>query len=83
MVDASKQHFLRQRREELGLSQGDLALRLNARGLQLSRKAISEWERGKRRVQVDNHLLDALADALRWDAEQLMQAMTVRQSDHP
>ncbi|MBN1313447.1 MAG: helix-turn-helix domain-containing protein [Anaerolineae bacterium] len=76
MADTNTQHFVRQRRRDLGLSQGDLALRLSARGAQLSRKAISEWERGKRRVQVDDHLLDALADALRWDIEQVKRAIT-------
>jgi DNA-binding XRE family transcriptional regulator len=39
--------FLRKRRQELGLSQNDLALHLKHRGAHLSRKAISAWERGE------------------------------------
>lgn len=74
MVDTKNgKHFLRQRREELGLSQGDLALRLNARGINLSRKAISEWERGKRRVTLNSPVREALADALRWNLDELIQ----------
>jgi transcriptional regulator with XRE-family HTH domain len=75
MADTNTQHFLRQRRREPGLSQSDLALQLSAHGVQLSWKAISEWERGRRRVQVDNHLLDVLADAQRWDTEQVKRAI--------
>ena len=68
-------HFLRKRRQELGLSQNDLALRLKSRGVQLSRKAISAWERGERYPQLDEDILEALADALRWDLDQLMNAL--------
>jgi len=74
MVDKNKKHFLRQRREELGLSQGDLALRLKARGIKLSRKAIGEWELGRRRVTLNSPVLEALADALRWNLDELIQA---------
>jgi transcriptional regulator with XRE-family HTH domain len=80
MVNKDGQHFLRQRREELGLSQGDLALRLNIRGLKLSRKAISEWERGKRQVQLEGLTLVALADALRWSVHELLKAMAASRS---
>ena len=74
MVDTNGQHFLRRRRKELGLSQGDLALRLSARGVCLSPKAISEWERGKRQVQLNELEMEALAEALRWDLNELIQA---------
>ena len=65
-------HFLRKRRQELDLSQNDLELRLKSRGVNLSRKAISAWERSERYPQLDENILEALADALRWDLDQLM-----------
>lgn len=82
MLNIDKQNLLRQRREELGLSQGDLALRLKARGVPLSRKAISEWERGKRQVWLEKPALDALADALRWSLTDLMNAVATSGSTH-
>ena len=84
MIDTNRKHFLRQRREDLGLSQGDLALRLDARGVHLSRKVISDWERGKRRLDLEPPALEALADALRWNADQLAKMIAVStQSNHP
>jgi transcriptional regulator with XRE-family HTH domain len=65
-------HFLQKRRQELGLSQNDLELRLKHRGVRLSRKAISAWERGKRDPEFDGAALKALAEALRWDLETLL-----------
>jgi len=75
-------HFLRQRRRELGLSQGDLALRLQARGISLSPKAIGEYERGKRQLRLEKPVLDALADALRWSPSELANAMTASGLSH-
>jgi predicted transcriptional regulator len=68
-------HFLRQRRRELGLSQNDLELRLKHRGVNLSRKVISAWERGQLHPQLNKGELGALADALRWDEDQLRNAL--------
>ena len=68
-------HFLRERRQELGLSQFDLSLRLKSRGVNLSQKAISKWERGVRPPQLDESELAALADALLWELEQLREAL--------
>ncbi len=65
-------HFLHKRRQELGLSQNDLELRLKHRGVILSRKAISAWERGQRKPDLDGAALKALAESLRWDVEQLV-----------
>jgi len=67
-------HFLRKRRNELGLSQEDLARRLKHRGVNLSRHTISDWERGLRRPQLDEAALKALAEALRWDLDQFADA---------
>ena len=68
-------HFLRQRRQELGLSQNDLELRLRHRGVSLSRKIISAWERGQCQPDLDHAALKALADALRWDPAHLLKAL--------
>jgi transcriptional regulator with XRE-family HTH domain len=68
-------HFLRERRQELGLSQNDLELRLKSRGINLSRKVISAWERGMRKPHLDPGELEGLADALRWDVERLADEM--------
>ena len=65
-------HFLHKRRQELGLSQNDLELRLKHRGVHLSRKAISAWERGQRNPDLDGVALKALADSLRWDVDELV-----------
>ena len=67
-------HFLLKRRQELGLSQVDLSLRLKHRGVNLSRHTISAWERGLRRPQLDEAALKALAEALRWDLDQFADA---------
>jgi transcriptional regulator with XRE-family HTH domain len=69
-------HFLRERRKELGLSQNDLELRLKSRGVNLSRKTISAWERGQRDLELDDAALKALAESLRWDVDQLLDALT-------
>lgn len=69
-------HFLRKRRQELGLSQSDLALRLKHRGANVSRKVISAWERGERYPQLNEIELEALADALRWELDQLMDVLS-------
>jgi transcriptional regulator with XRE-family HTH domain len=70
-----KSHFLRQRRQELGLSQNDLELRLKSRGIKFSRKSISAWERGERDPELDQKALEALAEAVRWDLETLVGAL--------
>ena len=67
-----ERHFLHKRRQELGLSQNDLELRLKHRGVKLSRKAISAWERGQRNPDLDGAALKALAESLRWDVDQLV-----------
>jgi transcriptional regulator with XRE-family HTH domain len=67
--------FLRKRRETLGLSQGDLALRLAYRKIKLSRHAISEWENGKRIPDLCKEEMALLAEALRWSVAELVDAM--------
>ncbi len=70
-----EQHFLRERRQELGLSQFDVSLRLKTRGVSLNQATISKWERGQYTPQLDEAELEALADALRWELDQLVAAL--------
>jgi DNA-binding XRE family transcriptional regulator len=74
-VVMSKEHFIRQRRQELGISQADLALRLKNRGVQLSCSTISRWERGQANPQLNEADLKALADVLKWSLDQLKTEM--------
>lgn len=63
---------VKSRRQELGLSYGDLALRLRHRGIQLNRQGISLWERGKRSYSFSQEQMALLAEALEWSLHELM-----------
>lgn len=69
-------HSLRKRREELGLSQGDLAIHLMTRGVKISRAMIGNRKRGKHPPALDDKGLNGPADALKWDLTQLMETMS-------
>jgi transcriptional regulator with XRE-family HTH domain len=57
---------MKERREELGLSQDDLAARLQSAGLNVSRASISHWEMGRYDAPLhDADFRRALATALR------------------
>jgi DNA-binding XRE family transcriptional regulator len=73
---ADRTHFVRRRRQELGLSQNDLVLRLQNQGIKISRTTISTWECGKRNPRLDDAHLNALAAALEWNHSQLIGAMS-------
>lgn len=75
MTKTNHEHFLKRRRAELSISQGDLALRLKARGVPLSSKIIGQYERGIRQLPLDESMLKALADSLRWSLNELMGAI--------
>ncbi len=65
--------FLRQRREALELSQGDLAIRLELHGLPATRANISHWEHDRHKPPVENkEFRYALADALEISVNELM-----------
>lgn len=68
-------NLLRRRRAELGLSLGDVSLRLKARGVQLSGRALGDYERGVRPLHLTRLQQEALADALRWDLDELARAI--------
>ncbi len=58
--------WLRERREQLGLNQGDLAARLQVAGFNVDRSSISHWEIGKHKPPLENpEFRKALAQALR------------------
>jgi transcriptional regulator with XRE-family HTH domain len=73
--------FLRARREELGMSQGDLAMRMAYRKVKLSRRDISEWENGKRAPALSVDQLKLLAEALRWKLDDLLEAMKIEREE--
>ena len=57
--------WLKARRDELRLSQDDLAARLQISGLDVSRAAVSHWETGRDKPPIDNRKsLAAIARAL-------------------
>ena len=68
-------HFLKKRRQELGLSQLDLSLELVVLGVSLSQTTISKWERGQWLPRLDETQLEALADVLGWELDQLRNAL--------
>ena len=47
-------NWLKQRREELKLSQEDMAARLQLEGLNVSRSMVSHWENGRYNLPVDD-----------------------------
>jgi transcriptional regulator with XRE-family HTH domain len=58
--------WIRQRREELGISQTDLAIRLQLLGLEITPGSISHWERGRYKPPLhDKDFRILIADALR------------------
>lgn len=60
--------WIKQRRDELGITQDDLAARLQVLGYSVGSGAVSHWETGKRQPPLeDNVFVSALANALRMD----------------
>lgn len=60
--------WMRDRRDSLGITQEDLAARLQLRGYDVGRGSISHWESGRYRPPMDDTLfVEALADALQLD----------------
>jgi DNA-binding transcriptional regulator YiaG len=74
-VKQAREHFLRARRRELGMSQAALARRLKADGAPLSASSISAWERGVRVPRLDAAAIRALAGALDWGEARLRLAL--------
>jgi transcriptional regulator with XRE-family HTH domain len=65
--------FVRRRREELGISQQELADRLSQRGQETSYGRISHWETGRNKPPLeDPKFRQALASALEMDSNELL-----------
>lgn len=68
--------FIQTRRKELGMTQGEVAARLN-----VTDKAISRWERGV--GFPDIQLLEPLAEALQISIQELMQCERIKPEENP
>ena len=67
-------NWLATRREELGLSQEELANRVQMAGFTVSRASLSNWENGKANPPLhDPRFRTALADALRVSRRKLLE----------
>jgi len=66
--------WIKERRNELSLSQEDVARQLQLDGFTLTRATIGHWESGKARPPLnDPAFVDALARSLRLDATTVLQ----------
>lgn len=66
-------NWLKQRRRELGLSQDELAARLQTEGLDIERSAVSAWEAGRNKPKLgDAHYRRALSKVLKLSEQQLL-----------
>ena len=66
-------NWLRQRREELGLTQDELTARLQTEGLDISRSTLSHWEVGRFKPPLgDKASRDSLARALRMSVKEML-----------
>lgn len=60
--------WIRERREQLGITQDDLAAMLQVLGYSVGSAAVSHWETGKRQPPLDDaSFVSHLADALKLD----------------
>lgn len=60
--------WIRQRRQELSITQEELAARLQVRGQGYTRASVANWEQGRHSPPLDDSLfVQALADALQLD----------------
>lgn len=65
--------FLRSRRVQLGITQGELARRLTEYGHQASSSRVGHWETGRNRAPLEDALFrEALARALEMDVNAIL-----------
>lgn len=65
--------WLRIRRDELDISQEELAARLQVDGIEISRSGLSAWETGRNNPPLeDDHFRRALAHALRLSVNEML-----------
>lgn len=73
------EHWLRTMREEVGLTQDDIAARLQLEGLKFGRSAISNWESGRTPVPLkDPEFVQLLASILKTTENKIMLAAGYR-----
>jgi transcriptional regulator with XRE-family HTH domain len=66
--------LIREQREKLGLNQGDLAEKLQAEGMSITRAAVSHWENGRNPSPLDSiRDILILARVLNLDLTELLQ----------
>lgn len=69
------QKWLKSRREQAGLTQEDLAARLDTYGFTVTRATISHWETGKAEPDFNNpRFREALANALKMSTHAMLVA---------
>lgn len=74
--------WIKERREQLGLNQEQLAARLQLHGLDVTRATVSHWETGRHHSPLDEvSALKALADALEVSLDVLLAEVGSTSSD--
>jgi transcriptional regulator with XRE-family HTH domain len=72
-----KHTWLKEQRERLGLSQEELAARLQAGGLDVTRATVSHWETGRYQSPLDSlQSLAVLAEVLQTSLDELLAVAT-------
>jgi len=65
--------WIKNRREQLSLTQDELAARLQLEGVEASRSAVSAWETGRNKLQFDDPVIRlGFARVLRFSESELM-----------
>lgn len=66
-------NWIKDRRQQLRISQDDLAARLQTHGIDITRGTISHWEMGRHNPPLDNPLFaNALAEALNMSVTEVL-----------
>jgi len=75
-------NWIRTRRQQLRLSQEQLATRLQIEGIDIQRAAISHWETGRHSPRVDDpKLVEALARVLQMTVREVLESIKGYQID--
>lgn len=74
--------FIRQRRNELEISQDELVARLNLRGIAITKGGVGFWERGRNLPPIEDvDFREALALSLEVDVNELMESIGYIKTD--
>jgi len=78
------QLWLKQRRKQLGISQEELAAKLQLAGFETSEKSVSHWENGRYSMPLDDATFrNALALSLRMSVYEILVAAGYEVDDRP